>query len=43
MTDTPPSFEAPADEDLTNIPDPNETSAMTGEVLPDDWTPNGNS
>lgn len=42
-TDTPPEFIAPADEDLANIPDPNGHPEMTGEVLPDDWTPNGDA
>lgn len=27
------------DEDLENLPDPNENGEMVGEVLPDDWTP----
>ena len=39
MTDTPHDFIAPDDEDLDNIPDPNGSEAMVGEVLPNDWTP----
>lgn len=27
------------EEDLSQIPDPNLSGKMTGEVLPDDWTP----
>lgn len=29
------------DEDLEQVPDPNGHPNMTGEVLPDDWTPDG--
>lgn len=31
------------DEDLENIPNPNESANMIGEVLPNDWTPDGDS
>lgn len=37
MTDVTPS----PDEDLDNVPDPNGHPNMVGEVLPDDWTPDG--
>lgn len=40
--DQPPIIAAIAlDEDLTGLPDPNGNPAMTGNVLPDDWTPDG--
>lgn len=29
------------DEELDGLPDPNGSDAMVGEVLPDDWTPDG--
>ena len=29
------------DEDLAAVPDPNGSAAMVGEVLADDWTPDG--
>lgn len=41
--DTTPEFVAPEGEDLENIPDPNGNPAMVGDVLPDEWTADGNS
>jgi len=29
------------DEELDGLPDPNGSAAMVGEVLADDWTPDG--
>jgi hypothetical protein len=31
------------DEDLENIPNPNESANMIGEILPNDWTPDGDN
>lgn len=31
------------DEDLQNIPNPNNSGEQIGEPLPDDWKPNGDS
>lgn len=36
-----PEFVAPDDENLDDIPDPNVGGNMVGEILPDDWTPDG--
>lgn len=41
MTDMPPTFHATHERDLDELPDPNGSEAMVGEVLPDDWTPDG--
>ena len=36
-----PTFHATHEQALEELPDPNGSEAMVGEVLPDDWTPDG--
>lgn len=36
-----PTFIATHEHNLEDIPDPNGSDGMVGEVLPDDWTPDG--
>ena len=41
MTDEPILAAMTFDEDLDAVPDPNGSPSMVGEVLPADWTPDG--